>query len=104
MSRSYGFSPPWCLHGGSGTALLYFFTCSIACVVKTGCDQYSSAGELQNEQNKTEPKYRLGIFKIENKQIRYICFLMFGNTVKTGNCINSATRLSWYIDVTKSYE
>jgi len=28
------------------------------------------------------------IFKIESKQMRDICFLKFGNTVKTGNCLN----------------
>jgi hypothetical protein len=28
------------------------------------------------------------IFKIASKQMRDICYLKFGNTVKTGNCLN----------------
>jgi hypothetical protein len=36
--------------------------------------------------------------------MRDICFVKFGKTAKTGNCLNSTTRLSWYIDVTEAYE
>jgi hypothetical protein len=37
---------------------------------------------------KWKPWLGCEIFKIENEQIRDICFLKFGNTVQIGNCLN----------------
>jgi hypothetical protein len=55
--------------------------------LKDGCSLHKLL--TQNNHNKTDPTFRLGNLKQrESKQIRDICFLKFGNTAKTGNCLN----------------
>jgi hypothetical protein len=53
--------------------------------------------KIQVTRIKRNPCLGWEIFKIESKQMREICFLKFGNTVKTGNCLwrRSACNNSW---------